>query len=164
MSDDPGTVALVIAAVNDESTKARLGQLQAALAEVKAEREAALAAQGKNHEILVGIQEARREVEARSAEIIDRERKLKDDTDRLTGVIASHTAERDRWEAVRKTVDADHVRREAALKEAEAAAERQGQAIAAAQEHLDRREHAVAEREAATHRRHQAIEAALKVA
>ena len=164
MSDDKGYLSLVIAAVNDETTKARLGQLQAQLHEVEAAQEALRVETERNHQTLVAIQDERRGVERLKIAVAGREADLAAEKAKLTEVINNHNNERSRWEEMRRVVDAQH----AALGEQHEKAAAQHAATAAADKareaELAEREIAVAIREGLMHRKEAAHQAAAAIA
>jgi predicted nucleic acid-binding Zn-ribbon protein len=164
MSDDPGMVALLSAVVNDEAMKKRLLTIQGELEKLREARAAIETATAAHQRTLAEISAVQRALGQEKTNLETAKRDLVDEKAALTQVITNHNAERERWEAVRKTVDAEHAAREAALRDAEAEMVRIRAEHEARDRDLHHRETSVTAREHAHHRRHQAIEAALKVA
>lgn len=160
MSDDTGHLALVIAAVNDASTKARLIKLQDARQEIEDAQAELAKSTAANQQVIAGIQEERRQVEAVRAALATDKAQFDQEKASLTAVVNGHNDERARWEEQRKLVDADHAGKYAKLEDLHAAAVAVRDAQTAKGNELDQREAAVAEREAKMERWHGAFEAA----
>ena len=160
MSDDTGHLALVIAAVNDESTKARLAKLLEARQAIETAQTELDRATDDNQRIIVGIQEERRALEAARAALATDKAQFDQEKAALTAVVNGHNDERARWEEQRKFVDADHAGKYAKLQDLHASAVAVRDAQTAKGNELDQREAAVAEREAKMERWHSAFDAA----
>ena len=160
MSDDMGHLALVIAAVNDASTKARLIKLQDARQEIEDAQAELAKSTAANQQVIAGIQDERRQVEAARAALATEKAKFEQDKAALTAVVNAHNDERARWEEQRKIVDAQHQETAKVLASMTASLAGRKSAQLAKQAALDEREAAVAAREAKMERWHSAFEAA----
>jgi len=160
MSDDTGNLALVIAAVNDSATKARLAKLQAAKQEIE-DAQASLDQSTKdNQAVIAGIREERQKLAGLAEALrLDREQ-FEQEKATLTAVVNGHNDERARWEEQRKIVEAQHASKEKELGSHENDLIKKHQAVNGKQEELDQREAAVVERETKMERWHSAFEAA----
>ena len=119
MSDDANLTVLLASVVNDETLRKRLAVLQGKLDELTEARAGMQRTAEENQGVLAENQKALRALEAARDDLKMREDALIAEREALTGVINNHTAERSRWEAARKAVDAEHIDRAAQLADGE---------------------------------------------
>lgn len=112
MADPLDTIA-ILTAINSDPLKAqRLTELGEVLEKIRTERQAM---EDRGREIEAAAETSRRtlaEAKAAQEDVAQREKALAEERTALTGVIKSHTEEKQRFEANRQVIEADHAARE----------------------------------------------------
>lgn len=163
MSDDAGHLALVIAAVNDETTKKRLVELQKARDEAREAVEELRQENDANQAVLRQISEARAAAEAASEGLAQREAKLAEDTTALVGEINKFKGEKLLWEQQRVRDETAYTEKHTKLSHERGAHDAAVAAHRTKEAELNGRLSTVVQRENRVARQQKAMEDALKV-